>query len=80
MPKYRVRQGARLSHHGKVVEGGTLVDLPLHVATDPAISGLVEKPDGPKLTVATNYDEATLRPHKDDGVDVSADDAAKAKL
>jgi hypothetical protein len=40
-----VKDGAILPHHGQLLEGGAIIDLPRHVGTDPAVCGFVDEID-----------------------------------
>ncbi len=56
MPSYRVRVGCSLPKDSTLVPGGTVVELPAHVAADPTVAcfldpGVVEEtpPDPPAV-------------------------------
>ena len=67
MIRYRVRDGAILPHHGALLEGGAILELPRHVGEDPAVRHLVQPVDDRGVVIALPpYDAAIdgFRPHE----------------
>ena len=68
--KYRVRPGAQLAHHGKVLIGGDTVELPQHVALevrhliDPVGADGKVKPWPADPVAALAAELATAKPHE----------------
>lgn len=64
---YRVNDSAILPHDGQLLEGGTLVELPRHVAEDSAVRDLVTEVDeagNPILAPAEPHGFERFRPHE----------------
>jgi hypothetical protein len=66
MPRFKIRDGATLSHHGAVLEGGSIVDLPRRVGAE--FPHLVDEVDSSgALVVPTppwQDSLATAQPHE----------------
>jgi hypothetical protein len=67
MARYRVRAGCLLPHHGQILVGGAILELPPHVAEDNVIRDLVEAIDeagNVLLATAVPHDFERFRPHE----------------
>lgn len=67
MPRYRVKAGQELPHDGKILDAGTIVELPRHVGQDSIVRDFVEEVDETGHPVESTDGEADLerfRPHE----------------
>lgn len=67
MPRYRIQDGRQLPHHGQILEGGDVVELPRHVADDPAVRDVVTEVDeggNAVLAPAAPHGLDRFRPHE----------------
>lgn len=66
MPRFRVRDGQEVAHAGTVLSGGAFLELPRHVAEDPAVCGSIVEvdADGKPVAPPPADDLARFRAHE----------------
>lgn len=66
MARYRVRDGQQLPHGGQVLDAGTIVELPRHVAVDTVVRDFVEEVDeaGNPVLAPLSHDFERYKPHE----------------
>lgn len=83
MPRYRVKVGQELPHDGKILDAGTIVELPRHVGQDSVVRDFVEEVDETGHPVEAADGEADLerfRPHERVGMLEATLAEAKARV